>query len=81
MSQQRELHPTVVKFINDWVEMCRNNQETKVGEWLYAFGAMSALAMRGQELSDEQAEAAIDYLVNSVQMVYSHAGKAELQIQ
>lgn len=81
MNQQRELHPSVVKFINDWVDLCHKNQETTVGEWLYAFGAMSALAMRGVDLSKEQAEAAVDYLNQAVQMVYTNSKRTEFKIQ
>lgn len=81
MNQQAELHPTVVKFINDWVDLCKDNKETTVGEWLYAFGAMSALAMRGVDLNTAQEKAAMEYLNQAVQMVYSHAGKPEFKIQ
>jgi hypothetical protein len=81
MNQRAELHPVVVKFINDWVDLCRDNKETTVGEWLYAFGAMSALAMRGQDLTKEQEDAAVEYLNQAVQMVYSHSAKPEFKIQ
>jgi hypothetical protein len=73
MSQRPELSPVVVQFINDWVKSINNNPTTTLGEWLYAFGACSGLALQSQQLTAEQVEDAVGYMNNALTLIYKNS--------
>jgi hypothetical protein len=73
MQSKRELSDPVVSFIHQWTNAVSNNPQVVLGEWLYAFGAMSALALKSHELTNEQMMDAVRYLNQCVNAVYKHA--------
>lgn len=76
METNKQLNEKVVKFINNWIDEVNTNPEIVLGEWLYAFGAMSALALKSQELNREQLIGAIEYLYRSLKVVYENTDGA-----
>lgn len=80
MHNQPELDPVVINFINQWIETVKDNPSIVLGQWLYAFGAMSGLALKSQSLSKEQASGAVDYLNKAITIVYNNVdGRARIQ--
>lgn len=72
MERGKQLSKTVETFITDWVDQVNENPTIVLGEWLYAFGAMSALALKSQQLTQEQFKDASDYLTAALDLVYQN---------
>jgi hypothetical protein len=71
MNQRRDLSPVVVNHISVWLSTVEKHPQVTLGEWLYAFGAMSALALRSQNITKEQYAGAVEYLNEALSKLYS----------
>lgn len=74
MTQKNELSEPVLKFITQWVDTVQKNPNVILGEWLYAFGSMSALALKSHEMSKEQLKDAVRFMNDSLAHVYDMVG-------
>jgi hypothetical protein len=72
MNKRPELSETVQNFIQDWVDVVNEGEKVTLGEWIYAFGAMSAMALKSNQLTQEQFEDAQTYLSECMKMVYKN---------
>lgn len=76
----KELDPQVLDFIHHWIEHVQQRPDIVLGQWLYAFGAMTGLALKSQELSKEEAGAAVAYLNKAITVIYNGVdGAAKIQ--
>lgn len=66
------LSDVVQKFIFNWVDTVNDNKAVVLGEWLYAFGACAALALKAQNLTDDQVKDAMQYMSKAARLVYDN---------
>jgi hypothetical protein len=81
MEQRRELSEPVVQLINHWVKEVDSNPTIVLGEWLYAFSAMSAMALKSQDLTSEQLTDAVKYMNECLAKVYQNVPGSFTQVQ
>jgi hypothetical protein len=71
MTQRAEMSDAAQQFVEHWIDTVQAHPHVLMAEWLYTFGALSALTLHSQPLTASQFDEALGYLDRCARRVYA----------